>query len=222
MGSGVEAHESFEALFEEQLNRESRNGIRYEVLNFGVAGYTPLHTLFQIERKVLAFHPDVVMDLAHVSDVSGTSRQLGELIRKGRVPKGTYLEKIARKTGIEEGTRPTEARRRMRPFERELQGWVYREMVRLSEANGATPIIVYMQTVTEPTEKWRANDRLEVLELASASGARVVDLTGAYGNRQPRELWIAEGDGHPNALGNRLLADRLYELLRDQLTRQTR
>jgi D-alanyl-lipoteichoic acid acyltransferase DltB (MBOAT superfamily) len=220
MGSGVEAEQGFEAILEERLNRESRDGVRYEVLNFGVAGYTPLHSMFQLERKVVGFRPDVVLFLAHVSDIAGTSRQLTELIGDGQVPAGTYLADVARQTGITADTRPTEARRRMKPFVRPLQEWVYREVVRVSRANGATPYIVYMQTVTEPTEKWRVADRLAVLGLARGSGAGVIDLTGAYGSHKPEELWIAPNDGHPNALGNQLVADRLYELLSPQLNRR--
>jgi lysophospholipase L1-like esterase len=34
-------------------------------------------------------------------------------------------------------------------------------------------------------------------------------------SRPPSELWIAENDGHPNALGNRLIADRLQALLEE-------
>jgi hypothetical protein len=63
------------------------------------------------------------------------------------------------------------------------------------------------------TEPWRAADRTQALALAREAGFQVVDLTGAYGGYTAPQLWIAENDGHPNALGNRLLADRLFETL---------
>ena len=44
----------------------------------------------------------------------------------------------------------------------------------------------------------------------------VLDLTGVFEGRDPSTLWIAEGDGHANALGNRLMADRLYGLLQER------
>ena len=44
----------------------------------------------------------------------------------------------------------------------------------------------------------------------------MLDLTGAYGDHLPAELWIEEDDVHPNALGHRLLADRLESLLRQR------
>ena len=128
MASGVEADQGFEALLEERLNRESRTGIRYEVLNFGVAGYTPVHAMFQLERKVVAFHPDVVLFLAHVSDIAQTARQLTKLIRDGERTQRAHRvdEKGMRAVeGIDETFAvpdfgPTRRLHRARDFEREF------------------------------------------------------------------------------------------------------
>src|SRR5690606_22094583 len=78
---------------------------------------------------------------------------------------------------------------------------------------GVTPVFVYMQTITDLNEPWREAERAEVLAIAREAGFPVLDLTGAYGDHDATALWIAENDGHPNALGNQLLADRLYTLL---------
>ena len=60
-------------------------------------------------------------------------------------------------TGITPDTRPTEGRRRIgRIFARPLQAWVYEEVVRRSMQVGAMPVMIYMETVTEPTEPWRS------------------------------------------------------------------
>jgi hypothetical protein len=185
-------------------------------LNFGVAGYSPLHMLYQLQKKALAFEPDMTIFLGHVSDRDRTSRQFTRMIQRGVVPAGSYLTELERRSGIGPDTRPTEARRRIRPYEAELLEWVYRQFVTASKARGAMPVFVYMETVTEPTESWRAPDREQVLELAHRSGFLVLDLTGAYRPHKPAELWIAENDGHPNALGSRLLAGRLYELMRQR------
>jgi hypothetical protein len=86
-------------------------------------------------------------------------------------------------------------------------------MVAECHARGVVPLFVFMETVTEPQQPWRAEQRLEVLDLANRAGFRVLDLTGAYGTHKPEELWIRENDGHANALGNRLIGARLHELL---------
>jgi hypothetical protein len=41
----------------------------------------------------------------------------------------------------------------------------------------------------------------------------MLDLSGAFNGREPNDVRLAEWDAHPNALGHRLLADRLFALL---------
>lgn len=216
MASGVGAEQSFEAVLEDRLNREETNGTvaRYEVLNFGVAAYSPLHVLYQLQRKVFSFEPNAVLYLGHASDIDRTSTQWTRMIRRRIVPSDPYLEELVRRTGIRENTGTTEARRRMKPYVSELQEWVYRTIVTQSHQRNVEPIFVYLETVTEPTEPWRAEQRTEVLRLARKAGFRIVDLTGVYAPYKPSDLWVMENDGHANALGNRLIGNRLYDLLR--------
>src|SRR5688572_24531112 len=89
---------------------------------------------------------------------------------------------------------------------------MYSRFVARCRERGVTPVVIYM--VTEPAEAWRAGQRIEVIDLARAAGFEIVDLTGAYGGHAQSELWIAQNDGHPNVLGNRLIAEKLYSLLR--------
>ena len=102
----------------------------------------------------------------------------------------------------------------MMPYERELLAWVYLSVVADCRERGIEPIFMYLPTVTESLERWEAERRTEVLDLAAQAGFRVIDLTGVYEPYKPADLWILENDTHPNALGNQLIADRLYEELR--------
>ena len=221
MGSGVEAHESFEALVEERLNKERLNedlgpgsARSFEILNFGVAGYSPLHMLYQLERKVFAFEPNMAIFLGHVSDLEGTARRWTRMVRSGLVPRDAFHDDLLRRSGLTPQAGPNEARRRVKPFERELLGWVYRRFVTQCRERGITPVFVYMQRVTEPGEAWSATERGQILGLAAEAGFPVLDLSGVFHHRGRENLWIAENDSHPNALGSRLVADKLYELLR--------
>jgi alginate O-acetyltransferase complex protein AlgI len=222
MGSGVEQDESFEALLEERLNQElaADTQERYEILNFGVAGYSPIHMLYQLKRKVLAFEPDAVFYLGHASDLERASRQWAVMIQRGNAPSDAYLSEMQRRSGLRADTQPNEARRRMKPYVNELLGWVYRRFVDDCLERQILPVFVYLETVTEPLESWRAAERAEVLTLARNAGFVILDLTGAYEGRPPSDLWIAENDGHANVLGNQLIAERLYRLIlarRDEL-----
>jgi hypothetical protein len=95
----------------------------------------------------------------------------------------------------------------------ELQQWVYNRIVAKAREHGAEPIFVYLETVVEPTEPWRTEQRAQVLRMAREAGFTIVDLTGVYAPYQPWELWVMQNDGHANALGNRLIGNRLYDLL---------
>jgi hypothetical protein len=215
MGSGVEQHESFEALLEERMNdgNGGRNSTTVEILNFGVAGYSPFHMLYQLDRKVFGFEPNMAMFLGHVNDVERASREWINMVRKGTAPPEPFLDQLKARTGLRTGIGTNEARRRIKGYERDLLVWVYRRFVERCTARGVQPVFVYMQAVTDIDETWRAADRAAVLAIAREAGLPILDLTGAYAGYEAPDLWIAENDGHPNALGNRLLADRLYSLL---------
>jgi hypothetical protein len=43
-----------------------------------------------------------------------------------------------------------------------------------------------------------------------------VNLRNVYAHTDPRRLWIAEWDYHPNAEGHQLIADKLYTALRSR------
>jgi hypothetical protein len=218
MASGVAAGEGFEALVEERLNAERASGeARYELLNFGVAGYTPLHVLYQLERTVFAFEPNAVLYVGHSGEVEAAARRWASMLARGLDMEHEYLNQLSRRTGITRATGPVEARRRLRPLRAELLAWVYRRIVADCRSRNVTPVYVYMPRVTDALERWRAPDRSEVLALAHDAGFAVVDLSDAFDGHAPSALWIRENDGHPNALGNRVVADRLYQRARKML-----
>ncbi len=212
MASGVAAREGFEALVEDRLNAERASGeAHYELLNFGVAGYTPLHVLYQLERRVFAFEPNTVLYVGHSGEVEAAARRWASMLARGLDLEYEYLNQLSRRTGITRTTGPVEARRRLRPLRTELLAWVYGRIVADCRERGVSPLYVYMPRVTDALEPWRAPDRLEVLRLANDAGFTVIDLSNAFDGHAPSTLWIRENDGHPNALGNRLVADLLHE-----------
>ncbi|MBI5511175.1 MAG: SGNH/GDSL hydrolase family protein [Deltaproteobacteria bacterium] len=60
MGSGVDAEDTFHSVLEDQLNRD-RAPARFELMNFGVGGYTADQVLAQVKTKVLSYHPDLLL-----------------------------------------------------------------------------------------------------------------------------------------------------------------
>ena len=61
MGSGVGDDATFTRLLESRVNAAASPGVRFEVLNFGVAAYSLTKQLAQLDDRVVAFAPDVVV-----------------------------------------------------------------------------------------------------------------------------------------------------------------
>jgi hypothetical protein len=77
MGSGVADGETFADYLEERLNESAgaASPVRYEVLNFGVAGYSLLAQLAMLEDRVFAFQPDAVF-------ITDSPRAAGPMIER--------------------------------------------------------------------------------------------------------------------------------------------
>ena len=60
-GWGVEESQTFVAQMEQTLNRHSKGAPRYEVMNFGVPGYSTFQEVARFEELALDFSPDAVV-----------------------------------------------------------------------------------------------------------------------------------------------------------------
>jgi hypothetical protein len=49
----------------------------------------------------------------------------------------------------------------------------------------------------------------------ASQGVPVLDLDGAFKGHEPRTLWVSPGDAHPNALAQRIIAQRLFAAMTD-------
>jgi len=60
MADGIEIEDVYHSIMEERLNAQG-GARRYEFLNFGVAGYQLPQYVAVIEKRALAYHPDLVL-----------------------------------------------------------------------------------------------------------------------------------------------------------------
>lgn len=214
MGSGVENHQTLEALLEERLNREAKGGSygAYEILNFAVGGYRTLNQPLVLEKKVLPFRPDAVFYTAHTGDLRRTIRQLAEwLPRAGDIPY-PYLKEILSKAGLLRETPLDVAVRRLNPFAREVLFESYRHIAEECRKHGIAPVWVLLPGVKEGRSR---RDVTELTEFARLAGFTVLDITDAYDGYGQSRLVIAPWDDHPNARAHRLLAERVYKAIKE-------
>jgi hypothetical protein len=212
MGSGVADHETFEAILEEHWNRNTAtSGVtKYEILNQAVAGHSALSELWQLEDTGLSFHPDAIFFIAHDREEEKVVSHLADRARLGLDIPYSYLVETAREAGLELGMSQLEAERRLKPYGSALVAWTYRRVVMLAEHHGIHPIWIYM---VPPDDGMSEENASELMELAVTAGFTVIDLSHLYDGYDLISLSVAEWDRHPNALGHRLLADRLHTSL---------
>jgi len=215
MGSGVVREETFEAVLEDRLNRHT-DGIPakpYEILNFAVYGYTPLHQIAVLDDKVPRFHPNAMLYVAHPEDAHRVVYHMVQMVRDGWPVPDDFLKDVIRRANVN-GTMPQRVvSQRLTPHGDEVLAWLYHRLVADSRSRGICPGYVFMPMV--PELSYRADPRIQ-LQLARDAGFTVFDLSHVYDGADRRTLWVAEWDAHPNRRAHAMMADMLYGQLRGE------
>lgn len=213
MGSGVDDDKTFEALLEQRLNTEHGHDSlyeQYEILNFGVAGYSALQELAVLEHKAFSFQPNAIIMVGHQHEAEIAVRNLASQLRSGSDIPYPYLVEIGKKAGVDTTMTQVEAERRLTPYERDIVTWTYRQVVEVAEQNGVLPIWVFMPTLEASFAPELAAD---LKQIAKDAGFVTIDLSTIFDDQDVTTLIVAEWDKHPNAKGHQLIANRLYQAL---------
>jgi lysophospholipase L1-like esterase len=211
MGWSVQDDETFERLVEDRMNSRPfalLGGRRVEILNFAVPGYTPPQFAGQIDR-MLEFEPDLVLITTQDNDVRRTVTRLVDYELAGTPVPFDSVQRLV-STVTAGAASKVEAERRLRPHARDVLGQLYQIMADRSRAAGVAPVWMYLpglDRVPDPA------DREILVSAARDAGFTIVDLSGVYEGRPRKEVTVAEYDFHPNALGHRLVAQRLLDEL---------
>lgn len=216
MGWNVQQEEVFETLVEDRLNRELAPA-RFEILNFGVNGFSVVSAWEALREKALAFKPDAVLLVAHPEDPPRAHMIFARSLTMGVVPPDPYLEQIRVATGITEETPRPQAERELAPYPMDLVRWAYREIAALCRGNGIEPVYVYLPGVLTQGAEERGD---KLLPVAREAGFQIISLSGLYASIEDRStLMVAPWDAHPNALGHQIIANRLFQEIQN-LTRK--
>lgn len=239
MGWGVKLRDTYINRFQEWLNEHAeRQGLfprrRFEVLNFAVAAYSPLQRLEAVKRKVLAFHPDLVVYSATTLDIRLMEIHLCDLFRKRIDLRYDFLREAAALAGIgDDDTRldhdgelvnKVRLKTKLRPFYWGLYDATLGAIAALCRSQDVPVLIVIIPRVGKAdAPNARAEPVARLKAVAAHNGVTVLDLTSSFDHFDPSLLEIAAWDDHPNAKGHRRLFlsmaravaanHELYELL---------
>ena len=233
MGSGVADDETISVLLNEKLAAtDSAPGIRFEVLNFGVAAYSLTQQLAMLDTRAVNFQPDVVVitDSPWLKEPV-VSHLLGVAAARTAVPY-PGLDSIVTRSGVravadsgyaipfqfvrtgmaQAGVKTrmpwTEADRRLRVRADTIVDRTLREIARVARSHGAVPVFLALDVVVDSPS---ADE--QALRSARSAGFLVFNLLDIWQGHDKPSLRIAPWDEHPNVAGNRLVADRLFDLL---------
>jgi hypothetical protein len=234
MGSGVADDETIAALLTTRLAAaaDSAPGTRFEVLNFGVAGYSLLQQLAMLDDRAVRFQPDLVVItdspwlrepvVSHLLDVVGSRvaipyAGLDSIITRSGVhalsdagyPIPFHVTRSAvGYLGLKARMPWAEADRQLRIRADTIVDWTLREIARVARSHGATPVFLALDVVVDSP-----SSDANALRSAKSAGFVVFDLLDIWQGRDKPALRIAPWDEHPNVAGNRLVAERLFELV---------
>lgn len=210
MGSGVSNDETFEAVLEERLNSENMGTVysEYEILNFGMAGYSALQELWAYESRALSFRPQAAFYVAHQLETDILVRNLADRAVRGAELPYEHLVDVINRAGVRTGMSSEEAERRLQPFGAELVAWTYQRFVQISQENDVLPVWVFLPTLEASVDLEIAQ---ELEEEAVTAGFKIVSLADVYQGKDIRSLIVADWDYHPNQEGHKMVAVRLYQ-----------
>jgi len=214
-GSGVEDHQTFESLFESELNRNvvGKAYAGFEVLNFGTPARLGLRQLIALREKVFDFDPDAVFYFAHLQDLTFPINHLSQALRDGKEIPFDYIRQLLVQAGVSRDMLVDDIRIALQPHAHAIARWTYEQIVQDCKARGVAPVWVYLPATNERSA---TKEAAMLTETARIAGFVVLDLGDIYRGHGQTKLALAEWDNHPNALGHRLLAEGLYRVVHQQ------
>jgi hypothetical protein len=221
MGWGVKYQDTYINRLQEWLGVQAARQVRspprrFEVLNFAVAAYSPLQRLETLRRKVLAFHPDLVIYSATTLDSRLMEIHICELLRKKVDLKYDFVRTTAAGAGIVDKDLRTTPRGRkrlkskLRPFYSGLYDRTLGAIAAECRCADIPLVVVIIPRVgKEDVPAARAEPVARLKAMAAHNALPIIDLTDTFDQVDPASLAIAASDNHPNAIGHQ----RLFEAL---------
>lgn len=212
MGGGVPMEQTFEAVLEDRLNREGPGAPRthYEILNFSVGGYGVLQNVVVADKKVFRFAPNAVFIVIHSIEENRIMNHVISLLRQ-RIPiEYPGLQQKLQEVGVRPGMESPELLRRLDPISSDLVKWSYQRLAQLCREKGVPVVGI---AFSEPGGA-RATQLSQMTALASAAGIPVLALGPVYNGHPIDSVKLRSTDLHLSALGHRLVANRVFQLLR--------
>lgn len=235
MGWGVSDAETYENRLEDWLNTHAEkvgSDQRFEVLNFAMAAYSPVHRLESYRRKARDLDIDLVLFSATLLDPRLTQIHLVNLLQdRATLPaEYAYLRDAAMRSGVvpddlrlaADGSLSDKSTIKEK-IDTQLWPVINASLARLASdcREAGTPLLVLF--VPRAGEADSPVERVEEVgryaSIVASHGMEAIDLTDAFDDEDSSAVSVAVGDDHPNARGHSLLFRALARAIVDDEAR---
>ena len=227
VGSGVKDDETFENLAEDKLNQSllNQNVRQYEILNLSVGGYGVLRKLVRLERDGFGFSPDAVMFAVNAGDRVFDLDDMVRTFAPGSEQPFSYLDevfKIARVDQLDHRTSDLMIKHRLQTYLPDVYEWAFGRLRDQCAMREIRVFVLYRPAAIDPSGL-EPTRRTEIIDAAKKADLDVIDLSSAFDQIEDRNtLVLSPWDDHTNAIGHKLLADKLNTELSQKLSRVVR
>lgn len=221
MAPGVPEEQSFATLLETNLNAAAKlagSKQRYEILNFGVGGYSLLQNVVVAEKKVLRFNPNAVLVALETTERNRSAKHLMRLVGQ-RVPiPYPGLDSILRAAEIVPGISDVDAKVKLLEQSRSILEWHFKQLQKTFKKRGVLTLGAVLPT---PNAGGRQPPIAGAIgDIAEEQGFLMLETDEVF-KGQPRDaLLVSPNATQLSALAHRLIAETLERELRKEVGEQ--
>lgn len=234
-GEGVPEGETLPRHVEGILNRIGVGGAMHcEVINGGVAGHNTSDESLDLERRWLAYDPDMVIIVFYLNDayddeyfgrlITGGAQGIS-MTSTGRVEPVSYLYsfllrrwqryRMSRQVSdiymSQFSENPTIAGRDWADAKLALA----KAKILTAERGIKLGLVIYPELFELTDDYPFLPLHNEVVKTAAALGIPTLDLLETFRGKDPEKLWVHVSDHHPNAIANKLAAEAVANFILD-------
>ena len=220
MGHGVEDEETYARRLEHWLNLKAGQvrGRRVEVVNLAVSGDAPSQQLYRLQHDVESSQPDWILCDITALGFSLEEQHLRWVVEHQPAIPFDFVKTAIDSSGISQQDSTDAIHQKLIPYlrpmlDRTIEGWAV-----ASRRLGVPLTVVILPRADSKTESPGLFQYFR--DLSKRHGLRFADLSDTFDAYDLDEYRIAPWDHHPNALGHRLIFERLRdELIEDSTFR---
>ncbi|MFT7463625.1 MAG: lysophospholipase L1-like esterase [Pseudohongiellaceae bacterium] len=222
-GVGVPARTTYASVLEQKLESGRESGARpFEVLNFGVSGYSSRDEALVLEHKALPLGPDLVVIGYVFNDPEIDPIQpLHAHFHEPEWWQSSHLLRLLAKRSNRRAINDLGGGNYMRYLHHDPRKWgsvlqAFDDIAALS-ADFPVVLVIFPSIPGSADADWTDYDFGDLHErvgvAARAAGFGVVDLAEAFSLHPPESLRVSATDGHPSVSGHTLAAETLAAFL---------